>query len=206
MPLLRIPLEAGSGRKPVGQDVHSHVHLAFRIMIGSGRRRQEETSVKRLLRGCAALIPVTLALILIPSLATAQAEAVGACVLMADGLQFYRAPSCSIRSENPPQVSKGLLGNISVPGPTVLEVTFSGLLSSSFEMWAWQEAVRTNKSEVYKKSVTLVIFEPPESGGEPIARWYLVNAWPSGIKVNAVGLILSESVVLTADTIQRVAP
>jgi len=163
--------------------------------------------MKRLFRGCVAFILVLFSLNLTTSLATAQAEAVGACVLTIDGHEIYRASSCSIRSENSPQASKGLYGTISVAGPTALEVTFSRLLSSSLEMWAWQEAVRTNKPELYRKSVALVIYTPPSSGGEqPIARWHLENAWPSSIKVNAAGLLLAETIALTAESIQRVAP
>ncbi len=48
------------------------------------------------------------------------------------------------------------------------------------------------------------------SGGRPVARYFLANAWPSKIELSALKAgaseALMETVTLTAESIQRVAP
>ncbi len=58
-----------------------------------------------------------------------------------------------------------------------------------------------------RKSCTLTRFN---NVGEPVARYFFENAWPAKIELGAVkagaGEVLMETVTLTAESLQRVAP
>jgi phage tail-like protein len=77
--------------------------------------------------------------------------------------------------------------------------------NSGMELFAWHEAVRKGQPSG-RKSCTLTMYN---SAGEPVARYYLANAWPykleiSGLKAGS-SEALTETVYLTADSVQRVA-
>jgi phage tail-like protein len=65
----------------------------------------------------------------------------------------------------------------------------------------------TGPLDVARKSVTLVMYD---TAGTPVARFWLVRAWPSSIEVTALKAvsseILYETVTLVCDSLQRVSP
>ncbi|MGH7588251.1 MAG: phage tail protein [Gemmatimonadota bacterium] len=90
--------------------------------------------------------------------------------------------------------------------------------NSSMDMWAWHEAARSGDMAAARKSATLVMYD---YDGKPVARYHLVNAWPSKIetgglesgtgKVAVETLELAhegflETVTIVAEDIQRVSP
>jgi hypothetical protein len=89
--------------------------------------------------------------------------------------------------------------------------------NTSMELWAWHEAARTGELAGARKSATLVIYN---YDGKPVARYNLVNAWPSKIetgqesgagKVAVETLELAhegflETVTIVAEKIERVSP
>jgi phage tail-like protein len=86
-------------------------------------------------------------------------------------------------------------------------VTLKRGLTGSMELWSWHEAVRMGTQAQARKSVSLVMYDPE---GRPAARYWLQRAWPSkldlaGLKAGS-GEALMETVTLTAERIQRVAP
>jgi phage tail-like protein len=78
--------------------------------------------------------------------------------------------------------------------------------TQSAELWAWHEAARTNTSSAVKNA-SLIMFDVL---GQPVARYHLVNAWPSKVEVSTLqageSQILYEELTLTCDHVQRVAP
>jgi phage tail-like protein len=80
-------------------------------------------------------------------------------------------------------------------------------LTGSMELWAWHEAVRRRAAGQARRSATLVMYSPE---GQPVARYWLEKAWP--MKIDLAGLkagsseALVETVTLTAERIQRIAP
>jgi phage tail-like protein len=79
-------------------------------------------------------------------------------------------------------------------------------LTSSLELSAWHDAALKGQATA-RKSVSLVAYN---AEGSPVARWFLERAWPtkleiSGLKAGA-SAVLIETVTLTADYVQRVAP
>ena len=86
-------------------------------------------------------------------------------------------------------------------------VTLKRGMNGSLELWAWHEAVRTGSMSAARKSCSLTMFN---AEGQPVARYWLEKAWPSsmdlaGLKVGASEALV-ETVTLTADYIQRIAP
>jgi len=77
--------------------------------------------------------------------------------------------------------------------------------NSSLELFAWHEAARKGQLNA-RKSCTLTMYN---SAGEPVARYYLPNAWPFKLEISALKAgaseVLYETVYLTADSIQRLA-
>jgi len=78
--------------------------------------------------------------------------------------------------------------------------------NSGMELFAWHEAARKGQPSG-RKSCTLTMYN---SAGEPVAKYYLANAWPfkleiSGLKAGS-SEPLTETAYLTADSVQRVAP
>lgn len=89
---------------------------------------------------------------------------------------------------------------------------------NSMELRAWHEAARTGQVTGARKSASLVVYN---YDGKPVARYRLVNAWPSTIetggqesgagKVAVETLELAhggflETVTIVAEKIERVSP
>jgi phage tail-like protein len=79
--------------------------------------------------------------------------------------------------------------------------------NSSMELWSWHEAVLMGDMANARKSCSLVMYGPK---GEPMARYHLENAWPAKLEVGAMRAgsseVLTESVTVVCEHIQRVAP
>ena len=86
-------------------------------------------------------------------------------------------------------------------------ITLKRSANGSLELWSWHESVRTGQMNAARRSASLTMFN---SEGKPVAKYWLEKAWPS--KVELVGVkagstnALVETVTLTAEYIQRVAP
>jgi len=85
-------------------------------------------------------------------------------------------------------------------------VTLKRGLTSSLDLWDWQQAVLTGDVTA-RKSCSLVMYN---TDGKPVARYHLENAWPAKLEVGALkgGAtdVLMESVTLECERIQRLAP
>ena len=80
-------------------------------------------------------------------------------------------------------------------------------MTGGLELWKWHEAVRRGEMAQARKSCTLTMFN---NVGKPVARYFMENAWPAKIELAAMktgaGEVLMETVTLTAEYLQRVAP
>jgi len=78
--------------------------------------------------------------------------------------------------------------------------------NSGLELFAWHEAARKGQLSA-RKSCTLTMYD---SAGEAVAKYYLPNAWPFKIEISGMKAgsseVLYETVHLTADSVQRLAP
>ena len=99
-----------------------------------------------------------------------------------------------------------------IPGQTknaVVEasVTLKRPQNNGLEMWSWHETVLLGDVAAARKNASLVMYS---SNGQPVARYHLANAWPSKLEVGALKAgaseVLMETVTLTCEHIQRVAP
>ena len=79
--------------------------------------------------------------------------------------------------------------------------------TGGMELWAWHEAVRRGDIAAARKNCTLVMYN---TEGKPVARYYLEHAWPSKLEISALKAgsaeVLYETVTLTCEHLQRVAP
>jgi phage tail-like protein len=106
------------------------------------------------------------------------------------------------------EVNQGGIQTNKLPGRVKpATVTLKRGLSGSLEMWAWHEAVRTGQMAAARRSCSLTMFN---TDGKPVAKYWLEKAWPSkielgGLKAGASEALL-ETVTLTTEAIQRVAP
>lgn len=87
------------------------------------------------------------------------------------------------------------------------QITLKRGMNGSLELWAWHQAVRQGTMGAARRSCSLTMYN---SEGTPVAKYWLEKAWPTkielaGLKAGA-GEALVETVVLTAEYIQRVAP
>lgn len=86
-------------------------------------------------------------------------------------------------------------------------VTLRRGLTSGLELWAWHQTVQEGNLAVAQKSVSLVMYG---TDGTIVAKFWLANAWPSGIALSALKAgsseILYETVTLACESIQRLAP
>jgi phage tail-like protein len=80
-------------------------------------------------------------------------------------------------------------------------------LTSSLELQAWHELVILGDIAAARKSCSLTMFN---TKGDPVARYHLENAWPSKLLTRELKAgttkVLTETVTLVVDEIQRVAP
>ncbi len=86
-------------------------------------------------------------------------------------------------------------------------ITLKRGMNGSLELWSWHEAVRNGNMAAARKSCSLTMFN---SEGKPVAKFWLEQAWPTkielaGLKAGASEALL-ETVTLTAERIQRLAP
>ena len=86
-------------------------------------------------------------------------------------------------------------------------VTLKRGMTGSLEIWAWHEAIRTGAMAAARRSCSLTMFN---SEGKPVAKYWLEKAWPSKVELSGLTVgaseALMESVTLTMEYIQRVAP
>jgi phage tail-like protein len=80
-------------------------------------------------------------------------------------------------------------------------------MNNSMELWTWHEAVRRGDMAAARRNCSLVLYS---AEGKPVARYYLDHAWPSKLEIGAVkagaGAVLTETVTLVCEQLQRVAP
>jgi phage tail-like protein len=74
-------------------------------------------------------------------------------------------------------------------------------------IFAWHQTVVEGQLTEARKSCTLTMYN---ASGETAAKYYLESAWPSKVEISAAEAgpkgSLIETVTLTCDTLQRVAP
>ena len=77
-------------------------------------------------------------------------------------------------------------------------------LTRNIELAAWHELVILGDVAAARKSCALTMFD---AAGAAVARWHLTNAWPQKVEILAGegSGILTESVTLTCDFLQRVS-
>ena len=80
-------------------------------------------------------------------------------------------------------------------------------MNGSLELWSWFEAVRHGTVGSARRSCSLIMYN---AEGRPVGKYWLEKAWPTkmelaGLKAGA-GEALIETVTLTCEYIQRVAP
>jgi phage tail-like protein len=85
-------------------------------------------------------------------------------------------------------------------------ITLKRGMTSGLELWAWHEAVRAGDLNLGRKSVTLTMYN---TVGEPVAKYFLTNAYPAKLEISALKAgaseVLVETVTLTAERLQRLA-
>ncbi len=85
-------------------------------------------------------------------------------------------------------------------------VTLKRSLSGGMALWTWHEAVRQGKIAAARKDCALVMYD---TSWTAVARYHLVNAWPSKLEISGMKAgsseIAYETVQLTCEGIQRVA-
>jgi phage tail-like protein len=86
-------------------------------------------------------------------------------------------------------------------------VTLKRGMNGSLELWSWHEAARKGTIGAARRSCSLIMYN---AEGKPVGKYWLEKAWPTkmelaGLKAGA-GEALIETVTLTCEYIQRVAP
>ncbi|HKA69805.1 MAG TPA: phage tail protein [Actinomycetes bacterium] len=95
-----------------------------------------------------------------------------------------------------------------IPGTRIPPtITLRRGMSRNTELWAWHETVIKGDIAAARKGASLSMFN---AEGKPVARFWLENAWPSkieiaGLKAGATE-VLTETVTITCEDLQRVAP
>ncbi|WP_188316761.1 phage tail protein [Solihabitans fulvus] len=99
-------------------------------------------------------------------------------------------------------IFKKLPGNRKPPTITLKRGKNTGM-----ELWAWHQSVLNGDIVAARKSCSLVMYN---SDGRPVARYHLSNAWPAKIEIGALKAgsneVLTESVVIVCENLERVAP
>jgi phage tail-like protein len=110
-------------------------------------------------------------------------------------------PTEYLSSADKSTVQKKLPGK-SKPPIVVLKRANTG----GMELFAWHDAARKGLPSG-RRNCTLTMYS---SAGEPVAKYYLANAWPFKLEISGLRAgssePLTETAYLTADSIQRVAP
>jgi phage tail-like protein len=85
------------------------------------------------------------------------------------------------------------------------KITFKMAMSTNLEMNAWLEAAQAGRLKEARKSCSLVMYN---SMHEPVARFYLFNAWPMACKLTPMRAggneVMQQEWTLTYESIQRV--
>jgi phage tail-like protein len=95
-----------------------------------------------------------------------------------------------------------------LPGATKpATITLKGAVTDSKELWAWHEAVLRGDMAQARRDASIVLYS---SDGKPVARYHLEHAWPSKLALGALkagaSAVLTETVTIVAERIERVAP
>jgi phage tail-like protein len=151
--------------------------------------------------------------------------AAGVAVLAAAGIASAAPPS----QESPIAASRFAITIDGVQVGTFSKMAEAGTSSrtpsivlssgtSRQELWAWHEAVLQGNMAAARRSAVVVAYD---GKGRPVARYVLTNAWPSKVKVGSGtsqdlaaakkkaasgGSVAMETLTLTCEHIQRVAP
>jgi phage tail-like protein len=103
---------------------------------------------------------------------------------------------------NGPAVTKPQAGKLKPP-----TIVLRRAMGGGMELWAWHEAVRSGQAAAARRSCSLIMFA---NTGRPVAKYFLTNAWPAKIELTGLKAgandVLMETITLTAEAIQRVAP
>ena len=79
--------------------------------------------------------------------------------------------------------------------------------TQDMEMSSWLEAAQAGAAGSGRRNASVIMYSQE---GRAVARYNLTNAWPSKIEIGALKAgaseVLMESVTLTAERIERVAP
>lgn len=80
-------------------------------------------------------------------------------------------------------------------------------LTGGMELFAWHQAVLNGDVNAARKNCTLTMYN---SAGEPVAKYFLLNAWPFKLEIGGLKAgsseVLFETLYLTAERVQRVSP
>lgn len=142
-----------------------------------------------------------------PKPAQAQVEDTGMTVarasLVVDGIEIGAFNEIGgITSSIKAPRADGQAARLRPPLSVVLKRQASGDLAMS----AWHHSTMTQDTN-FKKDVTLIFYN---TEGNPVARFYLGNAWPTEYHLSALKAgsseIIYETVTLTADSFHRVEP
>jgi phage tail-like protein len=86
-------------------------------------------------------------------------------------------------------------------------VTLKRGVTKDVGIFAWHQSVREGQLAAARKSCTLTMYD---TAGTATAKYYLESAWPSKVEISALKAgaseVLYETVTLTSEDIQRVAP
>ncbi len=89
-----------------------------------------------------------------------------------------------------------------VPGKVVYrDVSLSRRATESLELASWRRAMEDGAATMQNATLTLL-----DSELGPIARWELVDAWPSSLEVTREASGLRETVVVTNSGVRRIVP
>jgi phage tail-like protein len=118
------------------------------------------------------------------------------------GITSEVAPTVYMTSTDKATIFKKLPG-ARKPPTLVLKRGMTGGL----ELYAWHQAALVGDVNAARRTCTLTMYN---SAGEAVAKYVLVNAWPfkleiGGLKAGA-SEVLSETVSVTAERIQRISP
>jgi phage tail-like protein len=79
--------------------------------------------------------------------------------------------------------------------------------NNNMALWTWHEAALMGDMGAARKSCSLVMYN---AEGKPTARYHLEHAWPSKVEIGSLRAgaseVLTESVTIVCEHIQRVAP
>jgi len=95
-----------------------------------------------------------------------------------------------------------------VPSPTKWgDIVLKRGLTPGIEMSSWLEAAQAGGVAGARKNASITMYD---TMGKPVARYHLENAWPAKIEIGALKAgaseVLMETVTISAERIQRVAP